>query len=35
MRKKIIMSEIKAIFFDINGVLTNGSITIDTRGEKI
>ncbi len=29
------MSNIKAIIFDIDGVLTNGSITIDSKGEEI
>ena len=29
------MSNIKAIIFDIDGVLTNGNITIDSRGDEI
>jgi 3-deoxy-D-manno-octulosonate 8-phosphate phosphatase (KDO 8-P phosphatase) len=29
------MSNIKAIIFDIDGVLTNGSITIDSSGDEI
>jgi 3-deoxy-D-manno-octulosonate 8-phosphate phosphatase (KDO 8-P phosphatase) len=29
------MSNIKAIIFDIDGVLTNGGITIDSRGDEI
>jgi 3-deoxy-D-manno-octulosonate 8-phosphate phosphatase (KDO 8-P phosphatase) len=29
------MSNIKAIIFDIDGVLTNGSITIDSKGDEI
>jgi 3-deoxy-D-manno-octulosonate 8-phosphate phosphatase (KDO 8-P phosphatase) len=29
------MSNIKAIIFDIDGVLTNGSITIDSNGDEI
>ena len=29
------MSNIKAIIFDIDGVLTNGGITIDSSGDEI
>jgi 3-deoxy-D-manno-octulosonate 8-phosphate phosphatase (KDO 8-P phosphatase) len=29
------MSNIKAIIFDIDGVLTNGSITLDSNGDEI